>query len=92
MLYILPATLMLTIYKFASNDPSLVLSITQNAKRYVELFCKCVDGLMPAPTVENTIEDEVLDVIRAQRRQRNLLNQEETQSDQSLFPPTLTRR
>lgn len=47
---------------------------------------------MPAPTVENTFQDEVLDVIRAQRRQRNLLNQEETQSEQNLFPPTLTRR
>jgi len=47
---------------------------------------------MPHPTVENTIEDEVLDVIRSQRRQRNLLNQEESQSDQNLFPPTLTRR
>jgi hypothetical protein len=47
---------------------------------------------MPPPTVETTIQDEVLDVIRAQRRQRNLLNQEETQSEQNLFPPTLTRR
>jgi hypothetical protein len=47
---------------------------------------------MPAPTVENNVNDEVLDVIRAQRRQRNILNQEETQSDQNLFPPTLTRR
>jgi len=47
---------------------------------------------MPPPTVENTMEDEVLDVIRAQRRQRNILNQEETQSDENLFPPTLTRR
>jgi DNA replication licensing factor MCM7 len=69
-----------------------VLNITRNAKRYIELFCKCVDAIMPAPTVENNVQDEVLDVIRAQRRQRNLLNQEETQSDQNLFPPTLTRR
>lgn len=47
---------------------------------------------MPPPTVEPTVQDEVLDVIRAQRRQRNLLNQEETQSEETLFPPTLTRR
>jgi hypothetical protein len=47
---------------------------------------------MPAPTVENTIQDDVLDVIHAQRIQRNLLNQEETQREEKLFPPTLTRR
>lgn len=47
---------------------------------------------MPPSTVENMVEDEVLDVIRAQRRQRNLLNREDTQSEQNLFPPTLTRR
>ena len=47
---------------------------------------------MPPATIENSVQDEVLDVIRAQRRQRNLINQEETQSEQNLFPPTLTRR
>ena len=70
----------------------IVQNITKNAKRYVEILCRCVDSLIPPPTVELTVEDEVLDVIRAQRRQRNLLNQEETQSEQNLFPPTLTRR
>jgi hypothetical protein len=47
---------------------------------------------MPQPTVELTVDDEVLDVIRAQRTARNALNQEETQSEQTMFPPTLTRR
>jgi DNA replication licensing factor MCM7 len=70
----------------------MVLNVTRNAKRYVEILCKCVDACMPAPTVELTVDDEVLDVIREQRASRNAANQEETQSEQTLFPPTLTRR
>ena len=68
------------------------MNITRNAKRYVEILCKCVDACMPAPTVELTVNDEVLDIIREQRMARNAVNQEETQSEQALFPPTLTRR
>lgn len=45
--------------------------ILQNCSRYIELFSQIADEIMPAPSVNMTFKDSVLDVILHQRRQRN---------------------
>ena len=67
----------------------LVTRIQNNARRYVDLFCEVVDQLMPPPTKDISDQDEVIDVILHQRRERNdqLEGSQETQ-----FPPHLLRR
>ena len=63
--------------------------IIRNAKRYVELFCEVVDQIMPQPTKDISDQDEVIDIILHQRRERNY-QLEGTQ--QIEFPPHLLRR
>ena len=73
----------------------------RNAKRYRDLFADVIDGLMPQSRVEITENDDVLDVIMHQRKQRDDLRAlQERQATGGAgvveagknFPPLLTRR
>lgn len=66
----------------------LVTRIQQNTRRYVALFSEVVDKLMPTPTKDISEQDEVIDVILHQRRERN----ERLDSTQEGFPTHLLRR
>ncbi|KAJ3515084.1 hypothetical protein NLJ89_g1981 [Agrocybe chaxingu] len=71
------------------NTPSeLVSRIRNNARRYVSLFSEVVDKLMPQPTKDISDQDEVIDVILHQRRERN----EQLEGGQEGFPEHLLRR
>ncbi|EST06977.1 MCM N-terminal domain protein [Kalmanozyma brasiliensis GHG001] len=85
-----------------SGEPGKVLvrSVAENAKRYLDLFCECVDKLIPEPSKDISHKDDVLDVIRHQRQERNARTTEAAQDpsqggtgeDADTFPPTLLRR
>ena len=49
----------------------LVDRIQQNTRRYVTLFSDVIDKLMPQPTKDITEQDEVIDVVLHQRRERS---------------------
>ena len=66
----------------------LVLRIRANTRRYVKLFNEVVDKLMPVPTKDISEQDEVIDIIMHQRRERN----EQTEGMQEGFPVHLLRR
>ena len=67
----------------------LVHRICNNTRRYVELFCEAVDELMPNPTKDISDQDEVIDVILHQRRERN---EQLEGTQQPEFPAHLLRR
>jgi DNA replication licensing factor MCM7 len=67
----------------------LVFRISNNTRRYVQLFSETVDELMPQPTRDISDSDEVIDVIIHQRRERDAQNQEEGRPG---FPPEMLRR
>jgi DNA replication licensing factor MCM7 len=67
----------------------LVQRIRNNSRRYVMLFSEVVDNLMPPPTKDITQEDDVLDVIMHQRREKNAENEA---NNADVFPPQLMRR
>jgi DNA replication licensing factor MCM7 len=60
-----------------------------NARRYVDLFSKAVDEVLPEPTKD--IMKDVLDVIHAQRKEKNEAV-EEAGGSELVFPPRLMRR
>ncbi|PPR01493.1 hypothetical protein CVT26_015116 [Gymnopilus dilepis] len=66
----------------------LVSRIRNNTRRYVNLFSEVVDKLMPQPTKDISEQDEVIDVILHQRRERN----EQIEGTQEGFPDHLLRR
>jgi DNA replication licensing factor MCM7 len=66
----------------------LVSRIQNNTRRYVGLFSDVVDKLMPQPTKDISDQDEVIDVILHQRRERN----EQLEGGQDGFPEHLLRR
>ncbi|KDR81703.1 hypothetical protein GALMADRAFT_221568 [Galerina marginata CBS 339.88] len=66
----------------------LVSRIRNNTRRYVNLFSEVVDKLMPQPTKDISEQDEVIDVILHQRRERN----EQIEGSQDGFPEHLLRR
>ncbi|KAI0263377.1 minichromosome maintenance protein mcm7p [Gloeopeniophorella convolvens] len=66
----------------------LVLRIRNNASRYVKLFNEVVDKLMPDPTKDISEQDEVIDIIAHQRRERN----EQIEGEEDGFPKHLLRR
>jgi len=76
----------------------LVESIEENTKHYVEILSRAVDSLMPPPSNNVTFKDDVLDVLMANRSQRNrdLEQAAERMMDPTLlneqFPAQLTRR
>ncbi|KAF4608218.1 Mcm2-7 hexameric complex component [Pleurotus pulmonarius] len=73
------------LHKFEGTVARLVSRIRQNTRRYVNLFCEVVDKLLPLPTKDISEQDEVIDVILHQRRERN----EQTPEG---FPDHLLRR
>ncbi|KZT55066.1 MCM-domain-containing protein [Calocera cornea HHB12733] len=85
---------------FQEGVHDLVENIRHNARRYIMLFCKAVDDLMPAPTKDISHHDDVLDVIMHQRREHNEMAQVDAQQDiegapaplDRQFPPQLMRR
>ncbi|KIS65701.1 putative mini-chromosome maintenance complex protein 7 [Mycosarcoma maydis] len=85
------------------SGKSLVGAIRNNAKRYLDLFCECVDALVPEPSKDISHKDDVLDVIRHQRMERNARTVESAEdaddggverqdASESMFPPVLLRR
>ncbi|CDS01270.1 probable DNA replication licensing factor [Sporisorium scitamineum] len=81
----------------------LVGAIRNNAKRYLDLFCECVDKLVPEPSKDISHKDDVLDVIRHQRMERNVRTVESAEdpndagaapedASDNVFPPVLLRR
>ncbi|TIB15848.1 hypothetical protein E3P92_01546 [Wallemia ichthyophaga] len=71
------------------GGPSLVHSITNNTRRYIDIFSKAVDKLMPQPTLDISSKDDVLDTIAHQRRQKQSENEE---SGMQGFPEQIMRR
>ncbi|KAI5819412.1 MCM2/3/5 family-domain-containing protein [Pyronema omphalodes] len=77
----------------------LVKSIEQNANHYTEILSRAIDNILLTIPVENTHNDDVLDVILTQRRNRNAAlqsHQEEgaapIDNQPQYFPAELTRR
>ncbi|PPQ93221.1 hypothetical protein CVT25_015219 [Psilocybe cyanescens] len=71
-----------------NTTSELVTRIRSNTGRYVTLFSEVVDKLMPQPTKDISDQDEVIDVILHQRRERN----EQMEGSQDMFPEHLLRR
>ncbi|KAG6844920.1 hypothetical protein H0H87_002404 [Tephrocybe sp. NHM501043] len=76
------------IYTHENTLSELVSRIRTNTRRYVLLFSEVVDKLMPLPTKDISDQDEVIDVILHQRRERN----EQLEGSASRFPNHLLRR
>lgn len=72
---------------FSSSQPSqpslvnLLNHILKNTHHFVELFSLVVDELMPEPTKEYSVKDDVLDVILHQRKLRNLRVSQENRDE-----------
>ncbi|SPC68133.1 probable DNA replication licensing factor [Ustilago sp. UG-2017b] len=92
-------------FNTATNESgkALVGAIRHNAKRYLDLFCECVDKLVPEPSKDISHKDDVLDVIRHQRMERNARTVESAEdrndagvapedASENIFPPVLLRR
>ena len=77
------------IYEFQQSVSSLVNRVRHNARRYALLFSEVVDELMPKPTKDISNDDDVLEVILHQRREKD---QENAAEDLAGFPPQLLRR
>ncbi|KAG6877575.1 hypothetical protein C0992_009658 [Termitomyces sp. T32_za158] len=73
------------IYTHENTLSELVNRIRNNTRRYVLLFSEVVDKLMPLPTKDISDQDEVIDVILHQRRERN----EQIEGSASRFPDHL---
>ena len=74
---------------------SLVAAIKGNARHYLDLFYEVIDRQMPDPDKDISDKDDVLDVIRHQRMQRNALTEEQEEATgdvPDVFPPALLRR
>ncbi|KAH9981743.1 MCM2/3/5 family-domain-containing protein [Russula compacta] len=76
------------IVKHEKTVGELVSRIRNNASRYTKLFNEAVDELMPIPTKDISEQDEVIDIIMHQRRERN----EQSEGNQDGFPIHLLRR
>ncbi|KAL0946532.1 hypothetical protein HGRIS_012741 [Hohenbuehelia grisea] len=76
------------IHEYEGTATQLVTRIRQNSRRYVNLFSEVVDELLPQPTKDISDQDEVIDVILHQRRERN----ENIEGTQEGFPNHLLRR
>ncbi|AEO66142.1 30399b69-3dce-4c69-8360-66cda401e721 [Thermothielavioides terrestris] len=76
----------------------LVECVESNTKHYVEILSRAIDKLMPAPSDNITFKDDVLDVLMANRMQRNqmLAGIADRESDPTIlndqYPAQLTRR
>jgi len=77
------------IHDFQESMSDLCSRIRRNARRYAMLISEVVDELMPRPTKDISNEDDVLEVILHQRREKT---QENEADDLAGFPPQLLRR
>lgn len=84
-MHTIPVEIILTLIQ---HESELVSRIRNNTRRYVNLFSEVVDKLMPQPTKDISDQDEVIDVILHQRRERN----EQLEGGQDGFPEHLLRR
>lgn len=82
----------------ANERLKLVESVEKNTKHYVEILSRAVDKLMPQPNEDITFKDDVLDVLMANRVDRNetLASAAERESNPTIlndqYPAQLTRR
>ncbi|KAG8970863.1 Mcm2-7 hexameric complex component [Tulasnella sp. 419] len=79
------------ISKHEKGITGLVSSIRHNTRRYVQLFSEVVDSLMPEPNRDLGNDEEPLDVILHQRREKQTQNAD-ADPETSPFPPQLMRR
>ncbi|KAL1922785.1 DNA replication licensing factor MCM7 [Calcarisporiella thermophila] len=75
--------------EYEDSEQHTVANINKNSKRYVELFSRAIDKLLPEPTIDLSYKDDVIDIIIQQRRERDQIL---AQEGQSTFPAILTRR
>ncbi|KAK4165773.1 DNA replication licensing factor mcm7 [Cladorrhinum sp. PSN259] len=89
------------IYQFEKEQDEglkLVESVEKNTKHYVELLSRAIDKLMPQPSQGISFKDDVLDVLMANRSQRNqeLAEVADRITDPTIlndqYPAQLTRR
>ena len=74
---------------------ALAEAIQGNTRRYVNLCSEVIDQILPDPDRDISDKDDVLDVIRHQRLERNELNEQREESAgevADVFPPVLLRR
>ena len=64
-----------------AESGSLLPPILQNTHHFIELFSTVIDELLPSPTKDISYKDDVLDIILAQRKTRNLQIHAENQSE-----------
>ena len=82
----------------ANEGLRLVESVERNTKHYVEVLSRAVDKLMPPPSENITFKDDVLDVLMANRLERNqlLAAAADREADPAIlndqYPAQLTRR
>ncbi|KAJ1508741.1 Mcm2-7 hexameric complex component, partial [Coelomomyces lativittatus] len=75
------------------TNSDFYLRLTQNTKRYINLFYEVIDQLMPASNVLFSHKDTPIDIILQQRLQFEHQEREEGNTDPSLtFPAILKRR
>lgn len=70
-------------YLTLAVNKHLVGHVTRNCHRFLEVFSKVADELMPEPTTDVLYKDDVLDVIIHQRRLRNARLQQDTADEYS---------
>jgi DNA replication licensing factor MCM7 len=75
-----------------THDASLLVNITRNTRRYIQLFAEVIDKIMPEPDHEVDHTTDVLDVIMDSRRTLNEQLQSGDNADPNIFPPELMRR
>lgn len=63
------------------DDINLIKLITENTYRFIELFSRIIDKILPPPTKELNYKDDVIDVILNQRKLRNEKNVMEQRND-----------
>ena len=75
-----------------THDASLLVNITRNTRRYIQLFAEVIDKIMPEPDHEVDHTTDVLDVIMDSRRMLNEQLTSGENGDPNIFPPELMRR
>ncbi|GAA6037095.1 hypothetical protein JCM8097_008728 [Rhodosporidiobolus ruineniae] len=71
------------------SGAALVAQIQRNTQRYVKLFSRAVDEVMPQNTVDIGPKSDILDIMQYHRNNKNAQNEE---AGQAVFPPQLLRR
>lgn len=81
--------------QYEDSEDQTVANIQRNAKRYLHLFADAVDALLPASTTDVTSEDDVIDIMIAQRKQKDAEDRAKgilAEGEEMKFPAALTRR